>query len=84
MTATGSASTGIASGVALMAHQLANTPSMYPTSINNSDVSVVGTLLLSPIKELDSISVNNTLQAGHSATQALAQAILPASLKAGG
>lgn len=72
----------IASGVALMTHQLANTPSMYPSTINN-DMPVVGTLLLSPIKEMDSSSVNNTLQVGHPATAALAKAVLPHNLQSG-
>ncbi|KAL9700556.1 hypothetical protein quinque_003997 [Culex quinquefasciatus] len=82
----------IASGVALMATQLANNPSIYPAStkpgstgagstLGNSDLPVVGTLLLAPIKELDSNSVNNTLHAGHSATAALAKSILPSSIK---
>ncbi|KFB42683.1 AGAP004881-PA-like protein [Anopheles sinensis] len=74
----------IASGVALMATQLANNPSIYPTStatINNNEVPVVGTLLLAPIKELDSSSTTNTLHSGHSATAALAKSILPSTLK---
>lgn len=72
----------IASGVALMTTQLANNPSIYPaTTLNNSDLPVVGTLLLAPIKELDSNSVTNTLHAGQSATAALAKSILPSSIK---
>uniref|UniRef100_A0A2M3YZW2 Putative bestrophin best vitelliform macular dystrophy-associated protein n=1 Tax=Anopheles braziliensis TaxID=58242 RepID=A0A2M3YZW2_9DIPT len=74
----------IASGVALMATQLANNPSIYPTStatINNNEVPVVGTLLLAPIKELDSSSTTNTLHSGQSATAALAKSILPSALK---
>lgn len=64
-----------------MTHQLANTPSMYPSAMSNDwNTEVVGTLLLSPIKEMDSSSVNNTLQIGHPATNALAQAILPKNL----
>lgn len=54
----------------------------HPTTINN-DVPVVGTLLLTPIKEMDSGSVNNTLQVGHPATAALAKAVLPSSIQAG-
>ncbi|XP_055608606.1 bestrophin-2 [Uranotaenia lowii] len=71
----------IASGVALMATQLANSPSIYPTTttLGNSDLPVVGTLLLAPIKELDSNSVTNTLHAGQSATVALAKSIMPKS-----
>ncbi|XP_055621338.1 bestrophin-2 [Toxorhynchites rutilus septentrionalis] len=75
----------IASGVALMATQLASNPSIYPTStaqtFHNSDLPVVGTLLLAPIKELDSHSVTNTLHAGQSATAALAKSILPSNIK---
>lgn len=59
---------------------------VFPTSHVNqsSDMPIVGTLLLSPIKELESSSVNSTLQAGHPATAALAKAVLPATLKAAG
>ncbi|XP_062544148.1 bestrophin-2 isoform X2 [Armigeres subalbatus] len=74
----------IASGVAQITAQLANNPSIYPSSatlLNNSDLPVVGTLLLAPIKELDSHSVTNTLHAGQSATAALAKSILPSNLK---
>lgn len=53
----------------------------HPTTINN-DVPVVGTLLLTPIKEMDSGSVNNTLQVGHPTTAALAKAVLPSSIQA--
>uniref|UniRef100_U5ETV9 Putative conserved plasma membrane protein n=1 Tax=Corethrella appendiculata TaxID=1370023 RepID=U5ETV9_9DIPT len=70
----------VASGVALLTHQLAQNPSIYPSNAH-SDLSVVGTLLLSPIKELDSNSNHNTLQAGHSATAALAKSILPSNIK---
>lgn len=42
---------------------------------------VLGTLLLSPIKEMDSSSSNNTLIPGHPATAALAQAVMPTRLK---
>lgn len=62
----------VASGVALTAQHLATTPSIYPSS----NMPVVGTLLLSPIKESDA-SNNNTLQAGHPSTTALANSILP-------
>ncbi|XP_058059506.1 bestrophin-2 isoform X2 [Anopheles bellator] len=74
----------IASGVALMATQLANNPSVYPTAtptINNNDAPVVGTLLLAPIKELDSTSTTNTLHSGQSTTATLAKSILPTTLK---
>jgi hypothetical protein len=49
----------IATGVALTAQNLATNPSIFPTSNN---VPILGTLLLSPIKESD--SVNNTLSSG--------------------
>lgn len=54
----------IASGVALTAQQLATNPSIFPSSTNNNNSSmpILGTLLLSPIKESD--SVNNTLSSG--------------------
>ncbi|KAI5637007.1 bestrophin, RFP-TM, chloride channel domain-containing protein [Phthorimaea operculella] len=41
-----------------------------------SEVPVLGALVLSPIQELDSGSVNNTLHAGQPGTTALAQAVL--------
>ena len=69
----------IASGVALITQQLATTPSMYP-----GQDTVVGTLLLSPIKEMEPGSVNNTLHPGHPATSALAKSILPAALQSSG
>lgn len=49
----------IASGVALTAQNLATNPSIFPSSNN---VPILGTLLLSPINESD--SVNNTLSSG--------------------
>lgn len=61
----------IASGVALTAQNLATNPSIFPTSNN-----VIGTLLLSPIKESD--SVNNTLSSG---SLAPSKSILPLNLK---
>lgn len=72
--------TPVASGVTLMAQQLP-TSTVY-TTMNGNDMSVVGTLLLSPIKELDSGSVHNTLQAGSPTTNALANSILPGQLQA--
>ncbi|GAB0095653.1 Bestrophin [Sergentomyia squamirostris] len=71
--------TTVASGVAMMAQQLATTPSMYPQSMN-SDI-VMGTLLLSPIKELESASVNSSLNTGNPATAALAKSILHSNLQ---
>lgn len=59
----------IASGVALTAQTLATNPSIFPSSNN---VPILGTLLLSPIKESD--SVNNTLSSG---SLAPSKSILP-------
>ncbi|XP_055696079.1 bestrophin homolog 1 isoform X2 [Lutzomyia longipalpis] len=73
----------VASGVALMAQQLATTPSMYSPPMN-SDVSVAGTLFLSPIKELESASVNSSLNIGNPATAALAKSILASNLQQSG
>lgn len=64
-----STTTNISSGLALLPQTL--------TSSYSSELPVVGTLLLSPIKEQDSGSVHNTLQAGSPQTAALANAILP-------
>lgn len=75
--------TSVATGVAMVSQHLANNPSVYPTTTQTSDVPMVG-LLLSPIKEMESLSVNSTLQAGHPATKALAKAVLPATLKSAG
>uniref|UniRef100_A0A1L8DF52 Bestrophin homolog n=1 Tax=Nyssomyia neivai TaxID=330878 RepID=A0A1L8DF52_9DIPT len=66
----------VAAGVALMANQLATTPSMYTTSRMDSDASVTGKLFLSPINELESASVNSSLNIGNPATAALAKSIL--------
>lgn len=79
-TTTSTSNPNVASGVALMASQLASTPSMYPYA-SGQDGQVLGTLLLSPIKEMDSCSSNNTLVPGHPATAALAQAVLPKNLQ---
>ncbi|RVE50706.1 hypothetical protein evm_004616, partial [Chilo suppressalis] len=49
-----------------------------------SEVPVLGALVLSPIQELDSGSVNNTLHAGQPGTAALAQAVLAPSVLGGG
>uniref|UniRef100_A0A1A9WG69 Bestrophin homolog n=1 Tax=Glossina brevipalpis TaxID=37001 RepID=A0A1A9WG69_9MUSC len=64
--------------------QLSTHTTMYPpyTSTGNQDQGqVLGTLLLSPIKEMDSSSSNNTLIPGHPNTNALAQAVMPSNLK---
>lgn len=66
----------IAAGIALAARKLATEPSVYPT-ILGEDMQPLATLQLSPIKELDSGSVNNTLLAGSPTTIELARAILP-------
>lgn len=63
----------IATGVALSAQTLATNPSIFPQSNN---VPILGTLLLSPIKESD--SVNNTLSSG---SLAPSKTILPFNLK---
>ena len=73
----------VASGVALLAAQMANTPAMYHQH-NSSDVPVMGTLLLSPIKEMDSNSNHNTLTTYNPATAALAQSVLPKELQNAG
>ncbi|TMW50768.1 hypothetical protein DOY81_004156 [Sarcophaga bullata] len=70
----------------IMAPSLTPQTTMYPyTSTTNNgnngqDGQVLGTLLLSPIKEMDSSSSNNTLIPGHPNTTALAQAVLPTNL----
>lgn len=48
-----------------------------------NEVPVLGALVLSPIQELDSGSVNNTLHAGQPGTTALAQAVLSPALGGG-
>uniref|UniRef100_A0A6P4FSD9 Bestrophin-3 n=1 Tax=Drosophila rhopaloa TaxID=1041015 RepID=A0A6P4FSD9_DRORH len=75
-------STNPATSSVLMAPQQLSTtstpPGMYPTSyapdtlLHQESGQVLGTLLLSPIKEMDSSSSNNTLIPGHPATAALA------------
>lgn len=75
--------TSIAGHVGIVSQQLATTPSIYPP-MRPSDVPVVGTLLLSPIKEMESASVNSTLTANHPTTAALAKSVLPATLKTAG
>lgn len=49
-----------------------------------NEVPVLGALVLSPIQELDSGSVNNTLHAGQPGTTALAQAVLSPALTQSG
>lgn len=72
----------VATSSVLMAPQQLSTtsapPGMYPSSyapdtlLHQESGQVLGTLLLSPIKEMDSSSSNNTLIPGHPATAALA------------
>lgn len=69
------AQTSMASGVTLIASHLA------PYTSVAQDGQVLGTFLLSPIKEMDSCSSNNTLIPGHPTTAALAQAVLPKNLQ---
>ncbi|XP_055910236.1 bestrophin homolog 15 [Eupeodes corollae] len=76
---TGTSTSG-ASGVELVASHLTSSHNMYPYP-SGQDGQVLGTLLLSPIKEMDSCSSNNTLIPGHPATAALAQAVLPKNLQ---
>lgn len=86
----------VASNAVIMAPQQLNTHSTsgipytsYSHSTNSSGGTnmhqdsgqVLGTLLLSPIKEMDSSSSNNTLIPGHPTTAALAQAVMPTRLK---
>ena len=63
----------ISSSVALATSQLATNPTMFPSS--NNSVPILGTLLLSPIKESD--SVNNTLSSGSLAAMTSNKSILP-------
>ncbi|EDV96505.1 uncharacterized protein LOC6557537 isoform X1 [Drosophila grimshawi] len=85
-------STNTASSAVIMAPQQLSTQStsgLYPsysstasgTNLHQDSGQVLGTLLLSPIKEMDSTSTNNTLIPGHPATAALAQAVMPTRLK---
>lgn len=63
----------ISSSVALATSQLATNPSMFQST--NNSVPILGTLLLSPIKETD--SVNNTLSSGSLAAATSNKSILP-------
>lgn len=69
----GNGPSSTASGVAVVAQNLSKNPLVYPTD----DKFTSCHLLLSPIKESDCSSSNNTLQPGSPATAALAQACLP-------
>lgn len=74
----GNTPSSTASGVAVVAQNLSKQPLVYPTD----DKFTSCHLLLSPIKESDCSSSNNTLQPGHPATAALAQACLPKNFQA--
>lgn len=74
----GSTPSSTASGVAVVAQNLSKQPLVYQTD----DKFPSCHLLLSPIKESDCSSSNNTLQPGHPATAALAQACLPKNFQA--
>lgn len=66
--------------VIMAPHLTTYTSTTTATNNNGQDGQVLGTLLLSPIKEMDSSSSNNTLIPGHPNTTALAQAVLPTNL----
>lgn len=66
----------IATGVALTAQNLATNPSIFHTSSQNNNMPILGTLLLSPINEAD--SVNNTLTSG---SLAHSKSLLPFNVK---
>ncbi|XP_037957294.1 bestrophin homolog 22 isoform X2 [Teleopsis dalmanni] len=79
---TGEKDSNATKAAVIMTPQLSTQTSMYPyTSSNGQDGPVLGTLLLSPIKEMDSSSSNNTLIPGNATTTALAQAIMPTNRK---
>lgn len=65
----------IAAGVALAARKMATEPSVYTADIDDDHSHPVATLQLSPIKELDSGSVNNTLHPHSPSTVELARAL---------
>ncbi|CAG9138183.1 unnamed protein product [Plutella xylostella] len=58
--------------------------SMGVIMAHQNEMPVLGALVLSPIQELDSGSVNNTLHAGQPGTTALAQAVLSPALSSAG
>lgn len=71
----GLGTSNIAAGVALAARKLATEPSVYTADIDDDHSHPVATLQLSPIKELDSGSVNNTLHPHSPSTVELARAL---------
>lgn len=71
----GMGASNIAAGVALAARKLATEPSVYAADLDDDHSHPVATLQLSPIKELDSGSVNNTLHPHSPSTVELARAL---------
>lgn len=70
----------VTAGVALTTHQqLASAPTLFQSSNSNNSVPILGTLLLSPIKESDSV-VSNTLSSS-SVTTAPNKSLLPLNIK---
>lgn len=74
----------IAESVALAARKLATEPSVYPTPTIENNVPIA-TLQLSPINEMDSGSVNNTLNTNSPTTAKLARSVvIPTVTSSGG
>lgn len=74
----------IAESVALATRKLATEPSVYPTSASDNNLPIA-TLQLSPINEMDSGSVNNTLNTNSPTTAKLARSvIIPTVTSSGG
>lgn len=74
----------IAESVALATRKLATEPSVYPATTND-DALPIATLQLSPINEMDSGSVNNTLNTNSPTTAELARSVvLPTVTSSGG
>lgn len=69
----------IAESVALATRKLATEPSVYPVTINDDALPMatpIATLQLSPINEMDSGSVNNTLNTNSPTTAELARSVV--------
>lgn len=74
----------IAESVALATRKLATEPSVYPTPTPDNNLPIA-TLQLSPITEMDSGSVNNTLNTNSPTTAELARSVvIPAVSSSGG
>lgn len=71
----------IAESLALATRQFATEPSVYPTNDNNVPIA---TLQLSPINEMDSGSVNNTLNTNSPTTAELARSVVIPTVTSGG